>query len=745
MRQNVAPCDLSIANSHKRDTLQSIMTSSLVLMKLKNTLFTATKLTHCLSLSLALNFSVSAFTFANAEALTKNDNAIEVITVTNQGIKSSAIDHSYAQGKTTTPDLADWLKSIPGANVNRNGPVTGIAQFRGLYGDRVSTTIDGQVIIGAGPNAMDTPLSYSTPLMVESMTTYRGIAPVSAGMNTLGGAIDVKMRKAEINHQQGLSANGDIQTGYRFGNEASTFAAVTNLSKGDIGLMIYGNAQQGDNFEDGDNNKITPTEFSKQQYGLDMRYDNNDVETGFAYHYTDTTDSGTPALPMDIEFIYSNRFTFDGSYQTTTWAYHWRFGYLDADHAMTNFQLRENNNLNRFRRNNADSDSFDFKLSMDRTYQNGTLIIGLDGYQAVHSSLITNPNNMMFEVVNFNDVQDNRYGLFAQWHQSLSSWDVQAGARLKHSQSDAGDVSTSMAMMMGNMGMMASSLQDDFNKADRNINDTNLDLAMSLQNSLSDELTAYIGLGLKNRAPSYQERYLWTPMESTGGLADGNTYIGDINLDSETAFQADLGLTYSSNKFLVSTHVYFQNINNYIQGTPLTMEDMTASMMAMMMAGDNNPLKFTNVDAKLYGADLNWNYQANEWFSVSGITSYVRGERRDVIDNLYRIAPLNTQINLTYLTEQYSAKLNITAVAAQNEVSRTNAEAKTAGYALLNIEGQYHFSSDLSLRVGIDNLLDKAYSNHLGGYNRVKGSDIPIMKRLPSEGVSAWLELGYSF
>ena len=43
-------------------------------------------------------------------------------------------------------------------------------------------------VIGAGPNAMDTPLSYSTPLIVDSMTVYRGIAPVSAGINTLGGA-----------------------------------------------------------------------------------------------------------------------------------------------------------------------------------------------------------------------------------------------------------------------------------------------------------------------------------------------------------------------------------------------------------------------------------------------------------------------------------------------------------------------------------------------------------------------------
>lgn len=714
-------------------------------MKPNNITFIPKKLTQSISLSLMLNASFACLSSAYAETMQNNNEALEIITVVNHRLSNSAIDQSYAQGKTTTPDLAGWLQAIPGANVNRNGPVTGIAQFRGLYGDRVATTIDGQVIIGAGPNAMDAPLSYATPLMVESMTAYRGIAPVSAGMNTLGGAIDVKMRKAEVAHQATLSTYGDIQTGYRFDNDASTFATVVNLSKNDVGLMVYGNAQKGDDFKDGDNNTIVPTEFSKQQYGTDIRYVTDNVEAGFAYHYTDTTDSGTPALPMDIEFIYSNRFTFDGSYETKNWTYNWRLGYLDAEHAMTNFQLRENKDPSKFRRNNANSDSFDFKFSMDRAYVNGKLVIGIDGYQADHSSIITNPNNMMFEVVNFNDIQDDRYGLFAQWQQTLSSWQLQAGARIKQAQSNAGDVSTSMAMMSGNMGMMANTLKNDFNHANKNIDDTNIDLAISMQNSLSKELTAYIGVGLKNRAPSYQERYLWTPMESTGGLADGNTYIGDINLNSEKAYQADLGLTYTAKRLLISSHIYFQNINNYIQGTPLSMQDMTASMMAMMMAGDDNPLKFTNVDAKIYGADLNWNYRYNDHISLSGIASYIRGERRDINDNLYRISPFNTQINATYQAGSYIATLNITAVAEQNDISTTNAEAKTSGFATVNFEGQYFVDSKFSISIGVDNLLDKTYANHLDGYNRVKSSDIALMQRLPSEGLNAWIELGYSF
>ena len=35
-------------------------------------------------------------------------------------------------------DTATALRDVPGATVNRNGPITGIAQFRGMFGDRVA-------------------------------------------------------------------------------------------------------------------------------------------------------------------------------------------------------------------------------------------------------------------------------------------------------------------------------------------------------------------------------------------------------------------------------------------------------------------------------------------------------------------------------------------------------------------------------------------------------------------------------
>ena len=252
---------------------------------------------------------------------------------------------------------------------------------------------------------MDTPLSYSTPLIVDSMTVYRGIAPVSAGMSTIGGAIDISMRKAEVMNSQKVQVSGDLQAGYRSNNSASTLSGVTNIATGDVAVLLYGNTQVGDSMESGDGTVIEPTDFDKTQAGFDVRHSTENNTVGLSYHYTKTTDSGTPALPMDIEYIESSRINLDGDFQLGQWQGEWSVGYLDADHGMTNFLMRAHDPMKK-RRNTALADTTDFKFVLNREFSFGELSFGVDGYLATHDSVITNPTNAMFEVVNFNNVQD---------------------------------------------------------------------------------------------------------------------------------------------------------------------------------------------------------------------------------------------------------------------------------------------------------------------------------------------------
>lgn len=691
-------------------------------------------------------FSCSTIATALLLSLTSQADEIEKIVVTASHINRDL--QAQTSVKVTNPDLASWLNSVPGANINRNGPLTGIVQYRGLFGDRVATTLNGHTLIGAGPNAMDSPLSYGPTFLVQSMTVYQGVAPVSAGINTLGGAIVVQTLKAETDNSNTWQANGQLRSAYRDNNGASTFSALTNISKQNFALLAYTDWQKANDQKTSNNITIFPTRYKKNQAGTDIRYFYNsfgsDAEIGMSFHYTDTRDAGTPALPMDIKSIIGKQVSIDGSNEIHNWQVNFQLGYLDSVHAMDNFSLRGSDNNMLFRRNDARADTVDIKVTATKN----AWLFGFDGYLANHDSTVTNPNNIQFNVINFNNIQDQRLSVFAQWQAQLSQLTLDSGLRVKQIFANSGEINHHMTMM----NTAIKNLKNQFNQNDRSVRDTLVDFSFNASLPLftttkNTEAALTFSGGIKQRAPSYQERYLWLPMESTGGLADGKTYIGNINLAAETAFQSDIGLQINQTNWQFSAHGFYQKINNYIQGISST--NMSANMVAKMMTG-KMPLQYANVDATLYGSDGRASYHLNDHWQIAAMVSYVRGKRDDINDNLYRISPLNGHIKLSYQTitdknSNLQANLMLVINDAQTKISTTNDEQKTSGYGVINMDITYELSNELVLKSGIDNLFDRNYQNHLGGYNRVKNSNVELMSRLPAQGRTIWAELNFYF
>jgi len=71
-----------------------------------------------ISQSLTIIFSVITTT-ALAEEQHKNN--IDVITI--KAPKLSLSDTAFAEGNLVMPDVADWLKTVPGANINKMVPL----------------------------------------------------------------------------------------------------------------------------------------------------------------------------------------------------------------------------------------------------------------------------------------------------------------------------------------------------------------------------------------------------------------------------------------------------------------------------------------------------------------------------------------------------------------------------------------------------------------------------------------------
>ena len=79
-----------------------------------------------------------------------------------------------AETVDVVPDSAALLKKTVGANVISNGPLTGIAQYRGMSRFRINTQVNGAVVSAGGPNWMDPPLSYAPAAHLESLEVCAG-------------------------------------------------------------------------------------------------------------------------------------------------------------------------------------------------------------------------------------------------------------------------------------------------------------------------------------------------------------------------------------------------------------------------------------------------------------------------------------------------------------------------------------------------------------------------------------------
>jgi len=247
-----------------------------------------------------------------------------------------------------------------------------------------------------------------------------------------------------------------------------------------------------------------------------------------------------------------------------------------------------------------------FSVKVERFVDNGVWRAGVDGNFADHGAVILNPNAPTFFIDNFRGIERDILGVYLERELSLSDrTGLEIGARYNRVNTDSGQVTVNMNPMNAAAGMpflmnhVAQMLAARFNAQDLLQTDGDVDWFARLSIEAGYDTTWYVGAARKMRAPSYQERYLWMPLTSTGGLEDGKNYIGDPNLKPETAHEIELGFDYVGSRFSIYPRAYYKEVTDFIQGVPVT--DMLANNFAQMMAnmgmGAPDPLQFATVDA----------------------------------------------------------------------------------------------------------------------------------------------------
>ncbi|HID81149.1 MAG TPA: TonB-dependent receptor, partial [Thiotrichales bacterium] len=100
-------------------------------------------------------------------------------------------------------------------------------------------------------------------------------------------------------------------------------------------------------------------------------------------------------------------------------------------------------------------------------------------------------------------------------------------------------------------------------------------------------------------------------------------------------------------------------------------------------------------------------------------------------------------VQLDYSAENWGLGSRIRFADRQDRIDDLSKQevGETAGWAVLDVYGNYRFNNTFSLRVGADNLLDKTYAEHSSRSNLLD----PVAIKVNEPGRVVWLKMTAEF
>lgn len=678
--------------------------------------------------------------------------------------------------RSSVSDTAQLLNDVPGVSLSTGGGVSSLPVIHGLADDRNRIKVDGMDLISACGNHMNPPLSYIDPSNIGNIKVYSSLVPVSLGGDSIGGAIVAASKAPRFaDAGAGLLTTGEVGAFYRSNGDAHGVHASVTLANENISVNYNGSTAKSNNYKAakefksdalatwtkaGDHriagDEVGSSSYKTENHALDVAVRSGRHLFDFKAGFQDIPYQGFPNQHMDMTRNRSTQFNlgYTGDFD---WGTLVTRIYKEKTRHKMDF-LDDKLYWYGAARNVAgmpmetDGSNTGLSIKADLTLSNRDLLrVGGemqryrldDWWPPVANSMMMSPNTFW----NINDGKRDRFDLFAEWETEWSSkWTTLAGIRSDRVKTDANAVQGYNMMGYGNDAAR-------FNASRRKRTDDNFNLTALARYIPNASQTFEGGYSRKSRSPSLYERYTW----STNGMAmtmnnwvnDGNGYVGDINLKPEVAhtlsLTVDLHDSGDENRGVKVTP-YYTRVDDYIDAQCLT----------TCAANRFNYLKVVNRDARLYGLDLSGMTELGKLagmgaFTVKGVISYVNGKDTSTGDRLYNIMPLNARLTLEHRSGDWTTTLEEVLVSAKTNTSRVRNEMKTGGYGLLNLRASYdtkHYRVD----IGIENMLDKFYSQPLGGAYigqgttmSLNGAGAPYGIAVPGMGRSLYAGLSVKF
>jgi iron complex outermembrane receptor protein len=228
---------------------------------------------------------------------------------------------------------------------------------------------------------------------------------------------------------------------------------------------------------------------------------------------------------------------------------------------------------------------------------------------------------------------------------------------------------------------------------------------VKLNRLIGNSLIVDLGIGYGERMPTISEMfgfYLFNRM-------DGYDYVGNPNLKSETNFSGEVTLNYYRNKFQLSASGFYNQMPDYIYSA-------IQPDLLPMTPGANGVKIYSNISyATILGGEASLLYSLTQSLQFITTWKYSKGQNDEGVP-LPMMPPLLATSSLRYSLKSISVQLENEMALQQDRVNPLFGEDYTSGYSIMNFRTSYVINfrdKRLELNVGVENMFDKKYHNHL--------------------------------
>ena len=623
----------------------------------------------------------------NDTLTTSSQNLDEVVVVSRgQGAKRSV------KGQVATID--EHLQELNHVELVRRGSYAWEPTVNNMQTERLSTTIDGMKIFYACTDKMDPVTSYVESGNLQSISLNSGLNGNPQATGNIGGALDLKLRKAGFRSGHGKSLfTASATTGFETNGNVQAYGADAAYSVS----RFYANGgayyRHADNYKAGGNKHVDFSKFQKVNAFINSGYRlavNDAIESTFIYDRA--SDVGYPALNMDVakaeafitSLAYKHLFEASALESWETKGY-----YNHITHVMD-----------------------------DTTRPDVQIHMGMPGesWTAGAYSILTGALGRHYAQLNIDGYYNRLFADMTMYPGGAApmymvTWPDVGTANIGAALTDNIRLTDhSLLNLSGKLSWQHQRLNNDegykalsvfFPGMKQQYHQTTGRVAASYRFSIFNSQLS-IGAGWGSRAPTVTEAYGYY----LNNTYDQYDYIGNPRLKNESAIELNTAYQWATanGKWSIGIDANAFFFSNYIIGQ---FEDR----LSAMTVGAEGVKVYGNIDhATIANATL-----SAEWRPVKGLRWQAKGSystgRDDEGDYLPLISPFSYQTRLSYATGSLAFQAEVKGNALQSNYGEKYGETKTNAWTVVGLSGSYAWSY-IVLRAGVENLFDRYYSTY---------------------------------